>query len=382
MNSADVDLLILGGGCAGLSLASRLARSNRSRLKVKVLEARTNYSNDRSWCFWSSHQHDFTHAVARRWSAWRFSSVRGEHVQHASGDISYQYVPAIAFYESTQTAIAQNPDIELQLATRVGSSTIAKERVTFETSEGSISARWVIDTRPDPYGSWGEFAQYFVGAEVETDEDMFDPAVVGLMQDMSCDERGFRFTYLLPFSARRALVEETRFCPTADEEVLNAGLQRSLAHLTKGAGFRVLRCERGRIPMAVKQPEAGSELVWRAGTIGGAVRPSTGYAFARIQQWADICAKRLCAGFPPVAHPAEPAWRAAADSLFLRVLETSPTLAPKLFMAMARGVAPRTLVRFLSDQGRLRDFGRVVAALPKWPFLAELASSKLSRSRA
>lgn len=379
MNSADVDLLILGGGCAGLSLASRIARSDRSGLKVKVLEARTYYSNDRSWCFWSPRLHDFTHAVARRWSSWRFSANRSEHVQHASGDMAYQYLPASAFYESTQAAITQHPNVDLQLAIRVGHSTIARDKVTFETSEGSISARWVIDTRPDPHGSWGEFAQYFVGAEIETDEDRFDPAVVGLMQDMSYDEYGFRFTYLLPFSARRALVEETRFCSTADEEILNLGLQQSLANLTDGIGFRVLRCERGRIPMAVRPPEPGSERIWRAGTLGGAVRPSTGYAFARIQQWADICTKRLCSGLPPVTHPAGPAWRAAADSLFLRVLESRPSLAPTLFMAMAHGVAPLTLVRFLSDQGRLRDFGRVVAALPKLPFLAELASTKLPR---
>ena len=201
------------------------------------------------------------------------------------------------------------------------------------------------------------------------------------MQDMSVDEYGFRFTYILPFTASRALVEETRFCPTADAEILNLGLQMSLAKLTAGAGFRVLRREQGRIPMATVQPRKNIDRIWHAGTLGGAVRPSTGYAFARIQQWAGICAKRLCAGLAPVAHPAEPAWRAAADSLFLRVIEARPTLAPTLFMAMARGVAPLTLVRFLSDQGRFRDFGRVVAALPKRPFLSELVSTGLARQR-
>lgn len=380
MGSLDCDLLILGGGCAGLSLASRLARSE-SGLKVKLLEARVHYGNDRSWCFWSSYQHDHTAAVTHRWPAWRFSSSRGEHVQRASGDMTYQYLPASAFYESALNAIAQNPEIELQLATRAGQSRIDSDRVTYQTSAGDVSARWVVDTRPDPYGAWGEYAQYFVGAEIETDEDRFDPGVVGLMQDMSCDESGFRFTYLLPFSARRALVEETRFCPGVDEQILNLGLQRSLADLTGGIGFRVLRREHGRIPMAVRQAGTSHERIYRAGTLGGAVRPSTGYAFARIQQWAGVCASRLNAGLPPAGHPADPAWRSAADSLFLRVLESHPAMAPGLFMAMARGVAPLTLVRFLSDQGRLRDFGRVVAALPKMPFLTELASAKLSRLR-
>ena len=32
---------------------------------------------------------------------------RSEHVQHTSDDMAYQYIPAIAFYESTHAEIAQ-----------------------------------------------------------------------------------------------------------------------------------------------------------------------------------------------------------------------------------------------------------------------------------
>ncbi len=49
---SHVDLLILGGGCAGLSLASRLAEFGKDAPKVLIIEQRESYTNDRTWCFW------------------------------------------------------------------------------------------------------------------------------------------------------------------------------------------------------------------------------------------------------------------------------------------------------------------------------------------
>ncbi|MFQ3248021.1 MAG: lycopene beta-cyclase, partial [Arenicella sp.] len=46
MSAPDVDVAILGGGCAGLSLAVRLASSN---FLVKVIEPREDYVDDRTW---------------------------------------------------------------------------------------------------------------------------------------------------------------------------------------------------------------------------------------------------------------------------------------------------------------------------------------------
>ena len=45
-------LLILGGGCAGLSLALRLADGHFPYQKVIIIEKRDAYHNDRTWCFW------------------------------------------------------------------------------------------------------------------------------------------------------------------------------------------------------------------------------------------------------------------------------------------------------------------------------------------
>jgi lycopene beta-cyclase len=196
------------------------------------------------------------------------------------------------------------------------------------------------------------------------------------MTDMKVDELGFRFTYLLPFSERQALVEETRFsCQTVSRDRLHSDLDATLATLVTGS-VEKLRTEAGCIPMTTERASSkGVDRVVRAGTTGGAVRASSGYAFFRIHTWAARCADQVRGGGGPIAHPAEPAWRSAVDRLFLRVLRVQPELTPSLFMSMGRHLSAKTMVRFLSDDCRPRDFLRVAGVLPKRPFLRELMLS-------
>ncbi len=374
--ASDFDLVIIGGGCAGLSLASRLAKQPR-RLRVLVLEARDTYRNDRTWCFWAPASNPYDKLVAKAWKTWRFSASGETPVKQSEKGMHYQCLPALVFYEAAIERISRSPCIELHTSVEVGMVSSHGGCALVDTDRGSVSTRWVIDTRPPPLRSDGGFAQVFTGIEIETDGEAFDPSCVGLMQDMSSDDDGFRFTYLLPFSSRHALIEETRFTAAVDEGRLQNKLRLSVEQITGGLSYRVLRRERGRIPMQVSAGEPQRQgQVWHAGTGGGAVRPSTGYAFLRIQRWADACDVQLAQGMPPAVHPRDPAWRRAADALFLQVIEKRPSLAPDLFLAMARGVDAGTLVRFLSDEGSLLDFVQVAAALPKSPFLTGLVVSK------
>ena len=354
--ASEYDLVIIGGGCAGLSLASRLARKPR-RLRVLLLEARNTYSNDRTWCFWAPARNPFDQLVTGQWQAWQFSAAHEIQVQRAGSDLRYQCLPADVFYQWALERISQNPSIDLRTGIEVGMVSSHGGCALVDTDHGSVSTRWVIDTRPQSAQAGGGFAQIFAGLEIETETERFDPFCVGL----------------LPFSSRHALIEETRFTTAVDEARLQSKLQLSVEQMTAGAPYRILRRERGRIPMQVTTGDPCRQgQIWRAGSVGGAVRPSTGYAFLRIQRWAEDCANEMARGLPPLSHPRDPAWRRGADALFLQVIERHPSLAPDLFLAMARGVDANVLVRFLSDDGSPLDFVRVAASLPKRPFLTGL----------
>ena len=72
--SETFDIAILGGGCAGLSLARELTNLSYSK-RVIVIEPRTIYEHDRTWCFWAEAQHSLSEIVSNKWQHWRFSSL-------------------------------------------------------------------------------------------------------------------------------------------------------------------------------------------------------------------------------------------------------------------------------------------------------------------
>ena len=98
----EVDVTILGGGAAGLSLASALVASDTPPETIRIVEPRTAYQRDRTWCFWDHEAPLHPEAIAHRWPAW---NVRyGGRTARRSGRYDYVEIPANRFYEPRSTA--------------------------------------------------------------------------------------------------------------------------------------------------------------------------------------------------------------------------------------------------------------------------------------
>lgn len=361
-----VDLAIVGGGCAGLSLAARLARGGHAGA-VRVIEPRARYVDDRSWCFWSRADHRL---ASRRWRSWRFSTAGGERLTHHGDRWRYHYVRAGDFYADAEAALAGSDAVSLMRGVTLQSMAPAPGGVRLDTSAGPITARRVVDTRAPRGRVRARLHQCFIGAEIEA-RGAFDPDRVGLMEDMRLGPHGFEFTYTVPVSADRALVEHTVFSPRPvapqsltpdlDAKLDRAGLSRA----------RELRREGAILPMGrLDRTPAAPAGVVRAGAAAGAMRPATGYAFRRIEAWADACADQLLAGGPPLAETGRSHAAGWFDSVFLRALSRDGAPAPDWFFALARGLGADGFAHFMSDAARARDYGAVIASLPTAPFLA------------
>lgn len=373
----DVDLAIIGGGCAGLSLAMRLARHPKGVPRTVIIEPRERYANDRTWAFWDDGPalEGLADMVARRWHRWQVSA--GDMTAIHQSDRPYVAIASSRFYRVAREIIEGNDKVSLCLGTRAQTLITKNDHVEVETSSGLVRAAWVVDTRPPSFGQIGQapLVQVFSGAEVKTECPVFDATTVGLMTDMSVDKDGFVFTYTLPYSPTHGLVEVTRFAadPLAManlDDDLAAAIDRLPAAVTVG------RRERGVLPMGLplSPPAHRSSRIVHGGAGAGACRPATGYAFLRIQRWAVACADRIRAGGPPLAHPADPGWMRFMDLLFLRVIRHQPDLAPELFLALAQTVPPERFARFLSDEASPIDIARVISTLPPAPFLRMLFS--------
>ena len=64
----EFDYIIIGGGCAGLSLAFELEIHDKLRDKtLAIIEPRVEYKRDKTWSFWRIVPHSFDDCVKKNW---------------------------------------------------------------------------------------------------------------------------------------------------------------------------------------------------------------------------------------------------------------------------------------------------------------------------
>jgi lycopene beta-cyclase len=371
----DFDLIILGGGCAGLSLGKSLAQAGGAYPRTLILEARGSYSNDRTWCFWKNDLLPCQDLVTHEWGTMRVACAQNE-VTLSSHAKPYQMLPAGIFYEAAVTAIDRSGHVTLVMNAAVKSipSKIGG-RWTVETSEDTFTAAAVVDTRPKKLPNRGDAIlwQSFVGHEIECDRDVFDPNMADLMDFSPPNAARIQFTYMLPTTPRRALIEITVFGPDPlNSAALLAELNTNIEQKA-GGSFTVVRTEHGILPMGmIEQEQDPDETYVRVGLTAGGARASTGYAFQRIQRWASSCAAKLASGADPIGHARDPLLLRMMDRLFLRVLKANCQIAPQMFVSLFKEAETERVIRFLSDQGTAMDHIKTVLSLPPQPFLREI----------
>jgi len=372
----ESDVLILGGGAAGLSLARRLAERGEAAPRTVVLESRKALEDDRTWCFWALPSSQLTHLVRHRWSKVSVAAG-GDRVVADCAAFPYSLVPASAFNRESADILAASGRIGLELGVDVlGQPRKVGDTWEVDTSAGLRRARRVVDTRPPaaPAEGGATLWQSFLGQEISVDSPTFDPGVAEILHFAEGERGRVRFDYVLPLSPTRALLEVTVFATApAGPASLREDLADLVARRLGSRAARVERTEHGILPMGLPRPTRSADpSLARAGLMAGGARPSTGYAFQRIQRWAENCARALAEGRDPVPH-AEDGWlMRGMDNLFLRVIRRRPEAAPALFLDLFRRAPTPALVRFLGDEAGLSDALRVVAALPPGPFLREL----------
>jgi lycopene beta-cyclase len=367
------DLVILGGGCAGLSLSMALEAHGGRTPRTLVIESRTEYWNDRTWCYWSDRSTLVPYQVQHRWQTMRVSHG-GQSVLLDCGATPYHMLAGEHFYAAALASIDRQPSIELRLGASVLSEPSHDGGVwTIRTSAGDVTARAVVDTRP-PQSAHRDGAtlwQSFYGIEIECSSPVFDPLLLDLMNFLEPDPRHVPFLYVLPVTPTRALIELTVFGATPlGRRELSAQLDAEVAKLVGDSPFTTLRSENGILPMGLsKAAQPVHRSYARVGVMAGGARPSTGYAFQRIQRWASECAFSLASCGYPNPHRPDPLPLRVMDQIFLDVLRADPVRGGAIFFSLFSGADPARVIRFLSGRGGVVDSLAVVAAVPFAPFL-------------
>ena len=95
----EFDYIILGGGCAGLSLAYELDINKKLNDKtLAIVETRDEYKRDKTWSFWKVTDHNFNDCVIKSWNKFSINSELGSH-EVVNKEYPYQTIDSGLFYK-------------------------------------------------------------------------------------------------------------------------------------------------------------------------------------------------------------------------------------------------------------------------------------------
>ncbi|GAB3727851.1 lycopene cyclase family protein [Hymenobacter agri] len=380
---SEYDYLIVGGGAAGLSLAYHMALEPRlTNKRVLLIEPEAKTQNDRTWSFWAAEPGVFDGIVAHEWSKIAFRSPGFERVIDL-GRYRYKTINGLDYYRFVHRALAVRPTQVTVVRDSVQTLENTTTGVFARTTGGATyTARYAFDSRPPDLAALQQPAkhryllQHFVGWEIETDTDIFDPTTVEFMDFRGAQQQEARFIYVLPHSPRKALVEYTLFSETV---LLKAAYEAAIReYLTNTLGLKTYRItaeEVGAIPMTDHPlPARNGAHIINLGTRGGRAKPSTGYAFKRVQQHsARLVAALATTGHPPADVTGDQWQFRLFDTLLLDIMKRRGETTRDIFRQLFDRNPIERIFRFLDEQTSWADNLRVMNSVSAGPFLQSIA---------
>jgi lycopene beta-cyclase len=350
----EFDYVIIGGGCAGLSLAYELELHNKLLDKtLAIIELRQDYKRDKTWSFWKVFDHNFQDCVIKSWDNFSINTYETSH-ELRNERYPYQSIDSGKFYNKINLKLITNKNIHFF------------NNIDELDTKNSIVFNSVYEGSTNKSKLW----QHFQGIEIETNKDIFDDQILNLM-DFNCEQRdAVHFFYTLPFSKKKALVETTWLSNLENESYMNYDLQLE-NYIKNNLGIKdymINFTEKGAIPLFYPKTKNKDKI--NIGSAGGMTRLSTGYTFLNIQEHSKFIRENLdnIKDIKPYHIGKKYDF---FDNIFLKVLKNNPEKMPNIFVKMFNGSA-NSVIRFLSNKSNLIEDFSIILKMPKWIFLKAL----------
>ena len=351
----EFDYVIIGGGCAGLSLAYELDVNQKLKNKtLAIIESRSEYKKDKTWSFWKVSPHNFDDCVKKSWD--NFTINMPNHTKYIEcKNTPYQTIDSGLFYKKILYSLKKNNNINFFK----------------DINEVNTKNSFIFNSVSNFVDGKDNLWQHFSGIEIETSKDLFDEEIFNLM-DFDCDQRGnVHFFYTLPYSKTTALVETTWISDlnNASLQDYDNQLKDYLKNYLKINNYKINFKETGAIPLfrpRIKKKENQIEI----GTAGGMTRLSTGYTFLNIQEQSKYISQNIENINNTKLFLINKKYQ-FLDNIFLKVLKNNPNDMSKIFYKMFN-CAPNTVINFLSNKSNIYEDISIISKMPKWVFLKQL----------
>ena len=265
----EFDYVIIGGGCAGLSLAYELEINNKLKEKtLAIIEPRKKYKRDKTWSFWKIFDHNFEDCVIKSWNNFTINTSENSN-ELRTEKFPYQSIDSGKFYKKINSKLASNTNISFF------------KNLNEIDSNSSVVFSSVFEGELDKSKLW----QHFQGIEIETSKDIFDDEILNLM-DFNCDQKdSVHFFYTLPFRKNKALIETTWLSDLKDQKLKDYDfqLEKYIKYNLGIKNYKIKFTEKGAIPLFYPSIKKNGKII-NIGSAGGMTRLSTGYTFLNIQE--------------------------------------------------------------------------------------------------
>ena len=351
----EFDYIIIGGGCAGLSLAYELEIHEKLKDKtLAIIEPRKEYKRDKTWSFWKVAPHNFDDCVKKNWE--NFSvNIPGKTNYLECKNFPYQSIDSGLFYEKIKNKLKKNENI------------FFFKNIEEINKQNSLIFNSVPNIKKNHLNLW----QHFCGVEIKTDNDIFDEKIFNLM-DFDCEQReSVHFFYTLPYEKNRALVETTWLSKMNDnsqkdyENQINNYIKNNL----KIKNYEITYKEEGAIPLFYPLNKNEKNKI-NIGTAGGMTRLSTGYTFLNIQEHSKYIRENIDNISNAKKFEIDRKYQ-FLDEIFLRVLEKNPEKMSDVFFRMFK-TSPKTVIKFLSNKSNFLEDLSIIFKMPKLIFIKAL----------
>ena len=351
----EFDYIIIGGGCAGLSLAYELEIYGKLKNKtLAIIEPREEYKRDKTWSFWKVFNHNFEDCVKKSWDNFTINSPsQTKHVECKK--TPYQTIDSGMFYQKIIFQLKLNKNINFF------------KDINQINQNNSIIFNSVNESKNTENNLW----QHFYGVEIETPNDFFDETIFNLM-DFACDQRNrVHFFYTLPFTKRNALIETT-WISELNNNSLNDYESQIDNYLSNHLNIRQCKInykEQGAIPL-FRQNNIKKKNEIYIGSAGNMTRLSTGYTFLNIQEQSQYIRENIENIKTTKLFKINKKYD-FLDKIFLKVLKNNSREMGNIFYKMFEGKSS-SVIEFLSNKSNIYQDISIISKMPKLVFLKQL----------
>lgn len=370
------DFAIIGAGAAGLQLALAMTEDSFfNNKRLLILEPDDKSSNDKTWSFWEKGKGPYDDLLLAKWDTALFFSP-GVTLNIPLGKYQYKTLRSIDFYEYAKKRLKNHEGIHW-----VSEEVFDLEENEFVTikAKNLYKALQVFDSRI-PVGleelrRSNGVLQHFLGWEIETETEIFDPTSFTMMDYRIKYEETASFTYVLPTNKKKALVEFTFFSPDlVGKDVYEGMLRRYIQEQLGIENYNITAVEQGIIPMFDYPFHLhNTDKILRIGTAGGWVKASSGYSFKNSGNKCRQVIENI-KNNRKVSYNLNSKRHALYDSTFLKVLENENHLGEDLFTIMYSKNDIETVFGFLDEETNLTQEVSIMKTFPKAKFGKAMAS--------